>query len=276
MTHYTYTLGTFVNWLQEQGIKSPADITPHHIRAYLVELQRRGLKDTSQHAHARGIKTWLRWLVDEGELDDSPMRRVSMPRLEQRVAAPFSPEEIRALLTTCNTKTPKGMRDQAMIFALLDSGLRATEFVSLAVSSLDVGSGLVRVLGKRRKQRTVRFGAQTRKAVLRYLASRDKVTSGSPLWVAYRKGGCERGKLTLIVLEIAVRRLGEKAGVTPCHPHKFRRTFVLWCLRDGMDLHSLRLLMGHSSLAVLQRYLALAGEDIERAHKLHSPVDNLL
>jgi integrase/recombinase XerD len=72
------------------------------------------------------------------------------------------------------------------------------------------------------------------------------------------------------------KRLGEKAGVIPCYPHRFRRTFALWCLRDGMDLHSLRVLMGHSSLAVLQRYLALAGEDIERAHKLHSPVDKVL
>jgi integrase/recombinase XerD len=70
--------------------------------------------------------------------------------------------------------------------------------------------------------------------------------------------------------------LGERAKVSPCHPHRFRRTFALWCLRHGMDLHSLRLLMGHSSLAVFQRYLALAGEDIERAHRLHSPVGNLL
>ena len=53
------------------------------------------------------------------------------------------------------------------------------------------------------------------------------------------------------------------------------RTLAPMCLRDGMDLHSLRLLMGHSSLAVLQRYLALAGEETERAHKLRSPVDNL-
>jgi integrase/recombinase XerD len=71
------------------------------------------------------------------------------------------------------------------------------------------------------------------------------------------------------------KRLGEKAGVK-CHPRRFRRTFALWCLRDGMDLHSLRLLTGHSSLDVLQRYLALAVEDIERAQKLHSPVDNPL
>ena len=72
------------------------------------------------------------------------------------------------------------------------------------------------------------------------------------------------------------RNLGEEAGVLLCHPHRFRRPFALWWLRDGKDLHALRLLMGHRSLAVSQRYLALARENIERAHKIYSPVDNLL
>ena len=163
-----------------------------------------------------------------------------------------------------------------MLLALLDSGLRASELVSLRVKSVDLRTGLVTVISKGHKQRTVRFGAQTRKALLRYLATRPELTPDSALWVTYRKGGTERGSLTLRGLEIVCRNLGEKSGVRPCHPHEFRRTFALWCLRDSIDLHSLRLLMGHSSLTVLQRYLALAGEDIERAHKLHSPVDNLL
>jgi site-specific recombinase XerD len=276
MTHYKYTVGNFVSWLQKQGIKSPEEITAHHIRAYLVGLQRQGLKDTTQHAHARGIKTWLNWLVDEEVLEVSPMRKVSMPRLEKRIPPPFSPEDVKVLLAACNTKAPRGLRDRAMTLALLDSGLRASEFVSLTVSHVDMRSGLVTITGKGHKQRTVRFGATTRKSILRYLATRLEVLPDSPLWIAYRTDGTERGPLTLRGLQMAMRYLGEKAGVMPCHPHKFRRTFALWCLRDGMDLHSLRLLMGHSSLAVLQRYLALAGEDIERAHKLHSPVDNLL
>ena len=276
LSHYKYTLSSFLSWLRERGLQSPQEITPRHIREYLVGLQHRGLKDTTQHAHARGIKTWLRWLVDEGELEDSPMRRVSMPRLEQRIQPPFSPEDIKALLAACDAKTPKGMRDKAMVLGLLDSGLRASEFVGLRVKSVDLRTGLVTVLGKGRKQRTVRFGAQTRKSLLRYLATRQDLTPDSALWVAYHKGGTERGRLTLRGLEIVSRNLGEKAGIMPCHPHKFRRTFALWCLRDGMDLHSLRLLMGHSSLDILQMYLALAGEDIERAHRLHSPVDNLL
>lgn len=277
LAHYRYTVGSLATWLQEHGVNSPQEIRPDHIRAYLVDLQRRGLKDTTQHAHARAIKCLCRWLVREGILDKSPMDKVSMPRLEQTIPPPFSLEEIKRLVKACNTKTPRDLRDKAIVLSLLDSGLRASEFVSLRVGSLDLRTGLVIVVGKGHKQRTVRFGAKARQAILRYLASRDKPTANSPLWAAYWKDGRERqGRLTLRGLEIVCRNLGERAGVSPCHPHKFRRTFALWCLRGGCDLHSLRLMMGHSGLQVLQRYLALAGEDIERAHKLHSPVDNML
>ena len=88
---------------------------------------------------------------------------------------------------------------------------------------------------------------------------------GEPPW-----GLCARG------IQIMLYRQAKRAGVQPCGPHRFRRTFALWCLRDGMDLHGLRVLMGHSDLSILQRYLALAGEDIERAHVAHSLVDKLL
>lgn len=125
-------------------------------------------------------------------LEDSPMRRVSMPTLEQRVEPPFTPDEIRVLQAACKTKTRKGISDQAMILGLLDSGLRASEFVGLRVKSVDLHTGLVGVLGKGRKQRTVRCGAKTRKSLLRYLVTREEATADSPLWVAYRKDGRER------------------------------------------------------------------------------------
>lgn len=276
MIHYTYTVGTFVAWLESRGTQSPTEIAANDIRAYLVGLQRRGLRDTTQHAHARGIKTWLNWLVNEGDLEVSPMRNVAMPRLEKRVPPPFAPEDVHRLLRACDTKTAKGLRDYAIVLALTDTGLRASEFVSLRVSSVDMRTGLITVIGKGRKQRTVRVGARARKSILRYLGTRPEVIPASSLWVAYGFDGTERGPLTLRGLQIVLRNLGKRAGVAPCSPHKFRRTFALWCLRDGMDLHSLRMLMGHADLSILQRYLALAGEDIERAHKAHSPVDNML
>jgi len=247
--------------LQEQEVKCPTDITPRHIWAYLVGLQRRGLRDTTQHAHARAIKTWLNWLSQEEVLEVSPMRKVSMPKLDRRIQPRFTSEEVKALLALCDNSL-RGLRHRAIILGLLDSGLRASEFVSLKVDDVDMRTGLVTVVGKGNKQRQVRFGVKTRKSIL-------KKQGSQALWMAQRE------PLTLRGLESICKRLGEKAGVK-CHPHRFRRTFALWCLRGGMDLHSLSLLTGDSSLDVLQRYLALAVEDIERAQKLHSPVDNPL
>jgi site-specific recombinase XerD len=275
--HYSYTLGRFLGFLDGQGVTTPQGITPGHVRLYLVSLQHAGLKDTTQHAHARGIRAWMRWLVLEGDIDDSPMRRVAMPRLEQRIPAPFTPADVRALLDHCDRHTAIGARNYALVLALLDSGLRASELTGLHVGDVDMRSGLCVVMGKGSKQRQVRMGAKAREAIVRMLAYRPDANATAPLWASYEGlTGQEVGALALHGLQTMLWRLGHDAGVEPCAPHRFRRTFALWCLRDGMDLHSLRMLMGHSTLDVLQRYLALAGEDIEREHKAHSPADRLL
>lgn len=273
LEHYRYTVGGFVDHLERQQVATVAAITPAHVRGYLVALQRRGLKDTTQHTHARGVKAWLRWLVREGDLAASPMERVSMPRLEQRIPPPYSPGDVRVLLAACDRNTPRGARDYAIILTLLDTGLRASELVTLRVGDVDIRTGLATIMGKGGKQRVVRVGAKARGAILRMLGHRADAGDGAPLFVT---DTAEPRALSRHGLQTMLRRLGAAAGVEPCAPHRFRRTFALWCLRDGMDLHSLRMLMGHSSLAVLQRYLALAGEDVARAHKQHSPADRLL
>lgn len=275
LQHYEYSAGHFVAWLKERGVPDLAHITPSHVRAYLVSLQERGLKDTTQHAQARGIKAWLNWLVKEGELAESPMRRVAMPRLERRIPAPFTLDDVRKLLAACDRKTGVGARNYALVLVLLDTGLRAAECAALRVGDIDMRTGLATIMGKGGKQRQVRVGNRARAALLRYL-DLGRPQAGDPLWRAYGLQGAVKQGLTLHGLQMALVRLGRKAGVTPCGPHRFRRTFALWCLRDGMDLHSLRLLMGHSDLDVLQRYLKLAGEDVERAHAAHSPVDTML
>ena len=278
LEHYRYTVGSFVAFLRGEGVTTLDAITSGHIRAFLVALQRRGVKDTTQHAHARGVKTFLRWLVSEGELDTSPMERVPMPRLDQRMPAPFTLEDITTLLNTCAIRTAKGARDYALILALLDTGLRASELLSLRVGDIDLRSGLTTVLGKGRKARQVRFGAKARGAVVKMLGFRPNAGHGAPLWTTCDRltGQLTEEALSLRGLQTILHRLGAQAGVMPCAPHRFRRTFALAMLRDGCDLHSLRLLMGHATLDVLQRYLALAGEDVERAHRMHSPADRLL
>ncbi len=276
LEHYRYTAGGFTDWLRYQGIKDIRDISSNHIRQYLVSLRRRGLKDTTQHAHARGIKTFLTWLVTEGLLISSPMRGVPMPRLAKRIPPPYSQDDVQRLLAACDPSTPTGLRNRAIVLVFLDTGLRLSELASLSVGDIDPQTGLTRVFGKGRKQRRVRVGRGARDAVDAMLAQHGNPPKGSPLWASPPRGAGAERRLTPSGIQSMLVRLGRRSGVYPCGSHRFRRTFALWCLRDGMDLHTLRHLMGHEGLTVLQRYLALDGQDVERAHRQHSPVDRLL
>ncbi len=264
---YRYTLDPFLEYLSSNDITTPEGITPDIIRRFLVHLKQRGLSDNSVHRHARGIKTFLNFLVREELLDSSPMRKVAMPKLEKKILSPFTREDIEALLKAC--QGPSALRDRAMILCLLDTGLRASEFVAMNVGDVDK-DGMVKVMGKGKKERFVRLGAKARKVMLKYLSSRKDAKPGDPLWVG------RRGRLTRSGLYRAMRRLGEQAGVHPVGPHRFRRTFAIWALRGGMDPYNLQAIMGHADLQMVRQYLDLVREDIAEAHKRASPVDRFL
>jgi integrase/recombinase XerD len=200
-------------------------------------------------------------------LEDSPMRKVAMPKQERKIKQPFTPSDIEALLAACEREN--ALRDRAIILGLLDTGLRASEFVAMNVGDVDT-DGMIKVMGKGRKERYVRLGATARKAVMRYLVDRGDTKLGEALWVG------RKGRLTVNGLEQATRRLGKRAGVSPSNPHRFRRTFATWSAAAGIDAHSLRFLLGHESLEIARRYVEMAKADIEEAHKRTSPVDNFL
>jgi len=264
---YRYMLAPFVEWLRDQcSVAEPQEIDANHIRQWLITLQGRDLADTTQHAYARSIKAWLTWLVDEEELPKSPMRRVQMPRVDQKILPPFTPADIAKLLDGCDRSTVTGIRNYAIVLCLLDSGLRRAEFAAMRLVDVNLKTGIVFVRrGKGGKQRQTRLGAKARSTLLRYLAKMPGLEPTEPLWQLSPRG-----------VQIMLYRLGKRVDVRPCCAHRFRRTFALWMLRDGVDLHSLRVLMGHSDLSVLQRYLALDGTDVERVHVAHSPADNWL
>ncbi len=265
---YRETLSRFLEFLGKRNIEVCGDITPHLIRQFLSSLERRGLSDRTVHKHARAIKTFCNFLVAEGLLDASPMDRVAMPKLAKLLPKPFSPADVKKLLKACK-KSRTGVRDMAMILCLLDTGLRAAEFVSLNVG--DVGrDGLIRVRGKGRKERYVRLGAQARKALLKYLAERGEVRDGDPLWAG------QRGRLTVNGVYQAIKRLGKACGVWPVGLHRFRQTFAIWALRGGMDVYHLKAIMSWADLQMVQVYVELVKEDIEQAHREASPVDSFL
>ena len=260
-------------------------ISSRDIISLLDSLRKRGLSEKSLlNVHAVLSSLWT-WAVAEEYAGEHVVRRVPAPVPEVRAIVPFSQEDVERMMKACtHTRAyerlgkrecvnwrPTAIRDKAIVLTLLDTGIRAVELCDLLVEHLDLDNKRIKVFGKGAKERVVRFGTRTGKALWRYLASRGDVEPEEPLFLV--DGGDE--PLKRWGLYRLIRRLGERAGVTPAaYPHRFRHTFAITFLRNGGDVFSLQALMGHSSLSMVQKYLALAQVDTERAHRKASPVDN--
>jgi integrase/recombinase XerD len=264
MAFYSFTAGVFVNWLENQGLTMPDDVSAQHVREYLSELVQRGMKDTTCHAHARAIKSLVHFWASEGYLA-APIL-FQMPKLSKKRLPMLSADEVAKILGLC-----KQPRNKALLLLLADSGLRRAEVCDLNCGDVDLAAGRVLVReGKGGKARTAVVGPTTRRALLSYRPElQDPVCAEEPLFLA--RGG---ERLTGAGLMLMLRRLSARTGIH-ITAHALRRTFVILSLRAGMDSLHLQAMLGHSSLAMTRHYASMVDDDLLQAHRLHSPIENL-
>ena len=266
---YQDKLNKLLHYFESVAVYNLGQIDASVIRQFLLYLQSEKHTPGGIHAYYRVLKTFLFWWEAEVEPEGwkNPIRKVKAPRLKIEPLNPVEIDTVRAMLKACNEGFT-GVRDIAIFMFLLDSGLRANEFISLNLDDIDVALISIFVRdGKGGKPRTVFIGKKTRRAVRSYLKTRSDTCEA--LWVT-RTGT----RLTYSGLRQIVRRRAEKANVPSPQIHSFRRAFALICLRNGVDVYSLQRLMGHADLQILRRYLNQTTNDIQLAHQLGSPVDN--
>jgi integrase/recombinase XerD len=161
-----------------------------------------------------------------------------------------------------------------MLLLLLDTGIRASELCDLTLADLNQRTATITVTGKSRldsgqgTQRLVLMGDSTRKAVWRYLLSRQPDPE-DPLFADADGRRIDRRHLAK-----HLSRLGKRAGVVHVHPHRFRHTFAITYIQNGGDAYTLQSLLGHSSLDMVKRYLKIAKTDCISAHRRAGPVDH--
>ena len=254
-------------------MKPVTDITPTDIRAFLIHQREDGHNEGGIHKFYQTTKVFLRWYEDELEPENwkNPIRKVKAPRQVQELVDPVDEQTVKRILATFNDTDIIGARNKAMILMLYDTGVRAVELLTIQIENIDIVAGSVKVMGKGRKARTVWMGKKCRKAVRNYIRFRgDKP---GPLFLnryTERSGGMEYSALRSMM-----RRACDFAGIKDVPQlHSFRRAFALNMLRNGADVYSLKELMGHADLQVLQRYLKQTNEDLEYVHRKASPLDN--
>lgn len=260
MSFYRFTAGKFLEWIANQNVTSPDQVTARHVRQFIAELAGRGLQDTTVHGYARAIRTLLRFWYTENYIPQ-PVR-FDMPRLGKKRLPVLTADELKEIVKACN------VRDKALVLFMADSGLRRAEVINLNWPDIDMQSGLVRVRqGKGKKDRSAVIGATTRRALLAYrrtLADREGVLFQTDEGTRFTPSGILR----------VFMRLSKRTGIHVT-AHALRRTFVILSLRNGMNVLHLQAMLGHASLDMVQHYAQMVDDDLLREHKAHSPIDNL-
>jgi integrase/recombinase XerD len=252
---YGRDLRAFTAHLSRHGVGRPRDVTRAHVTGFVASLESRGLGARSRARALVAVRRYARWLLATGAASADPVEGVLPPRLPRTLPKRLLPEEITALLRAAEPATPLGLRDRAMLEVGYGAGLRVSELVGLSLSALDRRAGVLRVLGKGRRERLVPLGEPGLDALGAYLAgARPRLLRGRRSDAVFLTG---RGAaMTRQNFFARLRTLALRAGVPRerVSPHALRHAFATDLLEGGADLRAVQAMLGHADLSTTQIY----------------------
>jgi len=260
------------SFLAALGRNRIQDVVTRDVDQYRADLVTQAFSPNSIELHMRSIRQFFRWLEDQGKLFVNPTAGLIVKKSHRPLQPVPTEEEIKRLLAQPNVSEPIGLRDRALLETFYTCALRREELAALSVFDPDLRQGLLRVLGKGRKERMVPLGRQAVHWLQQYLEHgrpklvKDRIDEAG-LWVG--KDGKQMGGPGI---RVAVQRYASAAGIeTPISPHTLRRACVTHMLRNGAHPVQLQMLLGHSTLATLGQYLRVTILDLKSTHRRSKP-----
>lgn len=267
---YGRDLAELTGFLASLGIEAPEGVTPKLLRAFLLELDERGLSQASIQRTLSAVRSYFRFLLERGVVAGHPATGLRPARRAHRLPSALEEGEIEALLAAPDTSTVQGRRDLALLECMYSAGTRAAETVALDRGALDFEGGVARVRGKGRKERLAPLGRFAIDALRAYLddPERPRAQPRAANAVFLNRRG---GRLTTRTLGRIVAATAQTAGLRRrVTPHTLRHSFATHLLDRGADLRSVQELLGHAHLVTTQIYTHVSVERLreiyERAH----------
>lgn len=257
---------------------SPTAATPETLGRYLQHLQAdRNVETSTVMRHIATLKMFYRFACARNFAKENPTDALETPHRWKKLPDVLSREQTAALLNAVDPAHKLALRDIAILELFYASGLRASELADLRLTDLHLNLGVIRVLGKGRKERIVPLGTPAADALDRYLTTlrpqllavrttrtRDAHTDR----VFLSRAGLP---ITRVVLWQLIVKLSKQAGIRQIHPHTLRHTFATHLLSGGADLRVVQELLGHADVATTQIYTHVDADRLKEVHKKHHP-----
>ena len=282
LRNYSSDLEQFLDHLDplDQGDSRPrnlpevTEIDHLTIREWLAALHTAQKKKASVARKLAALRTFFQFLVREGIVELNPAKLVATPRLEKKLPTHLSVEEAIRFIESPDLETDLGKRDRAMLELMYATGVRVAELTTLNVHDVDLQNRLIRVMGKRRKQRIIPFGDPAADALRGYLRVRETFLFNAPISKRDEEALFLNYQGTRITTR-SVGRMVEKyirlcAGMHNISPHALRHSFATHLLDSGADLRDIQELLGHARLSTTQIYTHVSMEKLvevyDKAH----------
>lgn len=261
LRNYAIDLESFKKYLQKvKGESIDLKLIDRKvIRGFLAELSAKGLEKRSIARKLSTLRSFFKYLVLQKKIELNPTEDLETPRLEKRIPPSLTYQHVEQLLSQPDIDSYLGFRDRAIMELLYSSGLRVSEIVGLDRKDLQFPENLIKVRGKGKKERIVPITGQAKEWLIRYVnhPERELKVDGHEALQDHNAIFLNRyGKrLTTRSLDRNFKNYLLKSGI-PSYvtPHTIRHTIATHWLENGMDLKTIQMLLGHSSLSTTTIY----------------------
>ena len=251
--------------------ESPTECSPETINSFIYNSS----KNNSSRSQARkisGLKSFFKFLVFEGYLKISPMSNVESPKLGRKLPDIINVEEISQMISSIDEKEKFGQRNKMIVEILYGTGIRVSELIELRISNIFFKENIIRVLGKGEKERFVPLGIKAKKSINDYINTKrnlQKVDESSNDILILSKYG---KKLTRHMIFTLIRNISKNCGINKkISPHTFRHSFASHLLKNGADLRSIQLILGHENITTTEIYTHLDSKHLLSVMKKYHP-----
>lgn len=269
---YEVDLIQFREFLDDLGFEADFfELSSDVVRMWMVELMDKGYTATSVNRKLSALRSFYKYLIKQGRVEVDPLRRIVGPKMKRPLPAFLKEKEMNNLLNEVEFGSDfGGCRDHLIIEMFYATGMRLSELIGLDDCDVDFCLNLIKVTGKRDKERLIPFGERLRDEMLKYVELRDSMVSrcSGAFFVIERNG--ERLYANL-VYGLVKRNLSKVSTLKKKSPHVLRHTFATVMLNHQAELEAVKDLLGHESLATTQIYTHTTFEELKKEYKRAHP-----
>ena len=268
---YEYDLNLFKNFIQSNKMSdTPFNCRPETVKNYLYN-NLSNKKSRSQARSISAIKSYFNYLIFEGHIKKSPISDIESPKLEKKLPEVLTELEIEKLIKSFDLQQNFGQRNRTIIEVLYGTGIRVSELVNLKLSNIFFKENIIKIIGKGNKERFVPLGKIATIEIRKYLKIRDKSiidSKFSDIVFLNRYGrGLTRSMIFKIISD-SYKRIGLNKKISP---HTLRHSFATHLLKNGADLRTIQLILGHESITTTEIYTHLDTNHLDEVLKNFHP-----